>query len=189
MMPWMQFAAIPSVSSMSTERSSARVSRRARVRAVAFDLLLCAGIQSALVALAFLLFIVQTGGGADDLGTTTATVGWALALAAVPAWLGLLGHSSTLLDGTPGQRSAGLGVEGAPTRRVARLAVHPLNALGWWWLALVAALAMIPGLPLLLTAAGFLALGGGVVSAVILLLDPSALPLHDRLAGTRLVAR
>jgi hypothetical protein len=189
MMPRMHSTAIPGASSMSTERSSARVSRRARVRAVAVDLLLCAGIQVAFGAIAFLLFVVSTGGGARDLATSTATLGWSIALAAVPAWLGLLGHASAVLDGTPGQRSAGLTVEGFPARRAVRLAVHPVSALGWLWLALVAALAAVPGLPFLLTAAGLIAIGGGVVSTVMLLLDPSALPLHDRLAGTRLVAR
>lgn len=189
MMPRMHFVTMPAASSMPAAAAPAGVSRRARTRAVAFDLLLCAGIQVAFGALAFLVFIFQTGGGARDLTTATATTGWAIALAAVPAWLGLLGHSSALLDGTPGQRSAGFEVEGCPTRRVVRLAVHPLSALGWWWLALVAALATIPGVPLLLAAAGLIVLGGGLISAVLLLRNPNALPLHDRLTGTRLVAR
>ena len=188
MMPRMHFMTMPA-SSMPAAAVPAGVSRRARVRAVAFDLLVCAGIQAGAGALAVLVFVLQTDGGARDLSTTTATTGWAIALAAVPAWLGLLGHSSALLAGTLGQRSAGLEVEGASARRVVRLAVHPLSALGWLWLALVAALATIPGLPLLLTAAGLLVISGGVVSAVMLLRDPNALPLHDRLAGTRLVAR
>lgn len=189
MMPRMQFSTMPGASSMPAAATPAGVSRRARTRAVVFDLLLCAGSQVAVGALALVVFMLQTGAGARDLTTASATTGWAVALAAVPAWFGLLGHSSALLDGTPGQRSAGLELEGTPTRRVLRLAVHPLSALGWLWLAVVAALATIPGVPLLLVAAAFSVVAAGAVSAVMLLRDPNTLPLHDRLTGTRLVAR
>src|SRR5690606_24298631 len=90
---------------------------------------------------------------------------------------------------TPGQAWSGLAVEGAPARRLLRLALHPLGAAGWWWLAAVTALATVPALPLLLTSMGVLVLAGGVVSAMLLIARPGAAALHDRMAHTRMVAR
>ncbi|MGE3960174.1 MAG: RDD family protein [Dehalococcoidia bacterium] len=159
------------------------------MRAVAFDVALCAGGQVVVAAVALLVFVLQTGGGETDLTARSATAGWAVALAGVPAWLGLLGHSSSLLGGTPGQRGARLAVEGSASRRLARLAAHPLGAIAWTWLALVAALATIPVVPILLAATALLAILAGLVSGAMLLRDPAALTLHDRIAGTRLVAR
>lgn len=192
MMPRMHSAATHGTPSTPTAPPGARpagTARRARLLAVSFDLLLYAGAQAVLLALALLVFVLQTGGGERDLTAREATTGWAIALAAAPAWLGLLGHTSTVLGGTPGQRGAHLALEGGPVRRLVRIALHPLGAIGWGWLALVAWLAAIPGVPLLFASAAVLALIGGAASAVIVLRDPSSLPLHDRIAGTRLVAR
>ena len=76
---------------------------------------------------------------------------------------------------------------GAPIHRAARLALHPMGLLGWLWLAGVAWVAGLPVVawPLtLLAATNVLAC---LVTGVLWLARPSALPPHDRLAGTRLV--
>jgi len=163
--------------------------RRARLRGYVGDLGLYVVLQIAFGVLALVVFLVQTGGGARDLTSSTATAGWAIVLAAVPAWLGALGHATVTESRTPGQHRARTIVEGGPGRRLARLVVHPLSALAWWWATVVAVLSTIPGVPVLLAAMMISVLAGGVVSAALLLRDREALPLHDRIAGTRLVAR
>ncbi len=167
----------------------ASISRRARLRACLIDLGLYALIQVAFGTITLVVFLAQSGGGARDLSSSAATVGWAIALAAVPAWLGAIGHAAAAEGATPGQHRSRTTVEGSPARRLARLAVHPLSALGWWWAMVVAVLATIPGLPLLLAAMSVTVVAGGAVSAALLLRDPEALPLHHRIAGTRLVAQ
>lgn len=188
MMPRMQ--SIPAAGTITDNRAQAAIlSRRSRVGSVLRDLGLYGFGQLVLAAAALALSTVQTGWGERDLSTGTATFGWAIALAALPAWLGLLGQSAASYGSTPGQHAAGLVVEGAALRRVARIVVHPLGALGWAWLALVAALATVPAVPVLLAAAAILVLLGGVISAAMLLRSPDALPLHDRIAGTRLATQ
>lgn len=189
----MYAAAIPTPStppaSSTGAPSAARASRRARLGALALDLAVGLAFQAATLAAAFLLFVLRTGGGARDLQTAEATLGWAIALAAVPAWLGLLVHSALLRGATPGQRAAGLAVEGSPPRRVLRLAGHPVGVIAWAWLAIIAFLAAVPGGPLLLLAAAMTALTAGVISGVMLLARPGTALLHDHMAGTRLVTR
>ena len=186
MIPRMQFTA---TSPSALEAPPARIRRATRLRAVAVDLGLGIGIQFTFGAIALLVFLVTTGGGHRDLASSTATVGWAIALAGVPAWLGYLGHAVAVEGGTSGQQAAGLSVEGGPTRRLGRLAMHPLSAVGWCWLALVAAWATIPAVPLLLAAVAATVLGGSVISMALLAWNADAPALHDRLAGTRLAAR
>ncbi len=186
MMPRMQFTA---TSTALTEAPAPRIARVIRLRALAIDLGLGAGIQGAFGVVALGVFLLATGGGARDLSSSAATMGWAIALAAAPAWLGYLGRSSVSDGSTPGQSSAQLTVEGGPFRRLARLALHPVGAFGWCWVAFVLALATVPGLPLIVASMAVCVLGGGVISALLVAHDPDALVLHDRLAGTRLVAR
>lgn len=163
--------------------------RAAGLRAFVFDLALLAGLQAATATVAVLVFLIQSGGGERDLTSSAATTGWAIALAAVPAWLGLLGQGYAAHDGTPGQHRAGLAVEGTPLRRLVRLALHPVGMLGWGWLALVSALAALTGLALLFASAAVIVALGGLASGAIVLARPGSLPLHDRIAGTRLVVR
>ena len=186
MMPRMQFTA---TSASAFEVPPPRIARSARLRASAIDLGVGLGIQLGLGVLALLVFLVSTRGGDRDLSSGAAAIGWAIALAAIPAWFGYLGHAAAVEGGTPGQISAGVTVEGGPTRRLARLAMHPVSAIGWCWIALIAAWATVPGLPLMLAAVAVTVLGGGVVSVALLARDPNTPALHDRLAGTRLVAR
>jgi len=185
----MHSATTPRASSVDASRVGPAVPRAARARALAFDLALCAGGQLAAALAALAVFLLQTGGGERDLTSDAATAGWAVAMAGVPAWLGLLGHSCSLLGGTPGQRGAGVAVEGTPARRILRIALHPTGAVGWGWLAVVAGLATLPGAAALFAAAALLGVLGALFSAGLLIRDPAALPLHDRIAGTRLVAR
>src|SRR5690606_31924260 len=114
--------------------TTADAPRRTRVRALTADLALCAAVQIAFATAAVLLWLVQTEGGARDLSSRSATVGWAIVLAAVPGWLGMLAQSSAARGGTPGQRWSNLTVLGTPSRRLLRLAVHPVGAIGWGWL-------------------------------------------------------
>ena len=186
MMPRMQFTA---TSASADETPTPRTARSTRLRALAMDLGVGLGIQLGFGVLALLVFLVSTSGGDHDLSSSAAAIGWAIALAAIPAWFGYLGHAAAIDGGTPGQTSAGLTVEGGPTRRLARIAMHLVSAIGWCWLALVAAWATVPALPLMLAAVAVTVLGGGVVSVALLARDPNAPALHDRLAGTRLVAR
>jgi hypothetical protein len=186
MMPRMHFTA---TSASAAEASRHQTARSTRLRAFATDLGVGLGIQLGFGVLGLLVFLVSTRGGDRDLSSSAASIGWAIALAAVPAWLAYLGHASAVEGGTPGQTSAGLGLQGSPARRLARLAMHPVGAIGWCWLALVAAWATAPGLPLMLAAVAVTVLGGGVVSMALLARDPNAPALHDRLAGTRLVTR
>lgn len=186
MMPRMQFTA---TSASATGASPHRTARSTRLRALVIDLGAGLAIQLGSGVLALLVFLASTSGGERDLSSSAAAIGWAIALAAVPAWFGYLGHAVAVDGGTPGQAATGLTVEGGPARRLARLALHPMSALGWCWLALVAGWATVPGVPLMLAAVAVTVLGGGVVSAVLLARDPGAPALHDRLAGTRLVAR
>ena len=187
MMPPMHSATTPGASPFDASHAGPAVPRAARARALAFDLALCVGGQVAAATMALVVFLLQTSGGERDLTSSAATAGWAIALAGVPAWLGLLGHSCSLLGGTPGQRGAHVSIEGTPGRRIARLALHPTGTVGWAWLALVAALAAVPGVAILFAAVAILGAIGALVSAAILVRDPAALPVHDRIAGTRLV--
>jgi len=182
----MQFTA---TSDAVAEPERGPLSRRGRVHAGLADLGLYVLIQITFGTITLAVFLVQSGGGARDLTSSTATVGWAIALAAIPAWLGALGHATVTESATPGQRRAGTTVEGSPVRRLVRLAIHPLSALGWWWVTVVAILATLPGVPFLLAAMTMSVATGGGISALLILRDPDARSLHDRIAGTRLVAR
>ena len=138
------------------------------------------------MAVAYLL--ARTSWGRLDVAVGDAFVAIAVIASSVPAWTAwqLLGvHAG---GGTFGQRQLGLAVEGgARWRRLLRFAGHPLALPAWGWLALTALLAGLPWLPWLPVLAIVYALLAGLVSLVTLLVRPSALAIHDHLAGTRLV--
>lgn len=167
--------------------TTASVSRAVRLQAAARDAVAGAVIGSVALAVAVAWLFGTSDGGAQDVDRAAATVGWAILLAAVPAWLSLLAISVPT-GATPGQRSSGLRVLGTPQRRLIRLAAHPFGATGWLWAASVLSLATVPVIPLLLAAVGVIVAGAGIASLVLLLIAPEAPALHDRLAGTRLVA-
>ena len=162
----------------------------ARLAAVGYDagvlvLLLLAGLVA---ALAYLL--VRTSWGRFDVGAGDALVAWALLGATLPAW-GTWEAARLCTGGaTLGQARFGLAVEGEPSwRRCVRLLVHPLSLPLWGWLALTLLLTevlwlLVPPLLVMLAIAA-----AGLASLAIVLLRPSARPLHDRVAGTRLMRR
>ncbi len=117
------------------------VSRRARVAAEAFDLLLL-GIAVAIasvVAGAWLL--LRTRGGAFDLGRGDAAIAMALWMSAVPAWWGLLVFDSVTGGQTPGIAQARLRVEGGTAARLLRLVLRPVATLAWLWVTFLAVIA------------------------------------------------
>ncbi|MCK9486507.1 MAG: RDD family protein [Dehalococcoidia bacterium] len=161
-------------------------SRRARWGAVAIDILVGAGLAAGALAGGTAWLLVRTEAGTRDVPSGDAAFAFALLLSAVPAWLTLLAFSLATRGATPGQRSRHLEVQGAPWRRVVRLAVHPLGAAGWLWLAVVAMIAILPTLALLFASLGVTVLAGGVLSSLLALRrgEPG---VHDRVASTRLI--
>ena len=139
-----------------------------------------------IVAVAYLL--ARTSWGRLDVGVGDAFVATAIVGAAVPAWTAwqLLGVHAR--GATSGQRRRGLAVEGgARWRPLLRFAGHPIALPAWVWLALTALLAGLPWLPLLTALVIVYVVLAGLISLLTLLVRPGALPIHDHLAGTRLV--
>lgn len=161
-------------------------SRRARWSACASDLALGGGAMAVATVLGVAWLLIRTGGGARDAQSGDAAFAFALALAAVPAWLTWLAFDLATRGGTPGQRARLLVVEGAPWRRVLRLAVHPVGAAGWLWLAVVAAIAVLPALTLLFASVATVVLAGGIVTALLTVRRRGEPGVHDRVAGTKL---
>jgi hypothetical protein len=177
----------------STSRASGAASpvpgRRSRAVAVAFDVAIGVGalIVGQVLAVSWLFF--RTGWGRDDVASGDATIAFGLAAAAVPAWLVLLVYDLVTVGATPGQRRAGLVVEGSSMARVGRLAAHPLGLAWWAWLASMLVLAEIPWVSLLPLTALFVCALGGVASFVLAILRPDLPAVHDFLAHTRLAVR
>ncbi len=164
-------------------------SRRARWAAVALDAAAGLGLALLLYGLGAAWLLVRTGGGERDVGSGDGTLAFALLMAAVPGWLAWLGFALFTGGATPGQRARGLAVAGTPWRRVLRLAIHPLGACGWFWLAAVAQMSLLPAVSLLLTAIGFVVLASGLASVVLTLRRRGARGVHDRIASTYLALR
>ena len=174
----------------------ARATRGRRAAALALDAGsgLLAALAAAVLATAWLL--ARTGRGALDPTDGDTALAFAVVAAVPAAWVAWLVLRLRRDAATPGQRALHLHVASArgleapapaATRAVVRLAVHPLGAVGWAWLAMLTALA--GGWPLD-AAFGLVALAvaaAGLASAAMLLVRPHARPLHDRIAGTRVV--
>lgn len=203
MMPSMRTAGVMGVAAMGDAGSpaapdvGARASiRRRRAMAFARDLsrLLLMLLAATIVALGWLL--ARTAWGRDDALDGDTAVAFALIGAMPPVWLAHLALSLVRDGATPGQRGGGLRIEvrrvddarGAAMRRAARLALHPAGVVGWLWLAGATWVAALPVVawPLTLFAAGGML--ASLVTGLLWLARPSALPPHDRLAGTRLVS-
>lgn len=165
--------------------------RRRRAAAFASDLAagLAALLVACLVAAAWLL--ARSAWGRDDPADGDTALAFALIGAVPPAWLAWLALHLARDAATPGEGAAGLRVEGARNgrRRLLRLAVHPLGASGWVWVALLLWVAGASSLALAPAIVAAAVAAGGIVSAAMLAVRPGARPLHDRLAGTRLVRR
>lgn len=158
-----------------------------RVTAVAIDLIYggLASLFALLVAMLWLL--VRTAWGRNDIPTPDATAAAALLLAATPAWLAWTALRLVQRGATPGQARAGLRVTGRPSQRLLRFALHPLAVPGWLWLAILAAVATFNLVALACATVGVALLLGGLATAALTVLRPTARGLHDRAAGTRLV--
>jgi hypothetical protein len=169
------------------ETQDSAVPRTARFLVNLLDGLLLVACLVAATAVAFAWLFVATRAGSATPTSFQATIAWSMVMAAVPAWAGVLVATSARdahSGSTPGQVRRRLTVPGSRRQRIARLSVHPISALAWWWAAAVAALATLPLVPLVLASLGLVALGGGFVSAVIVAVRPGTLALHDRIAGT-----
>ncbi len=180
-MPGMLALALPTPAA--TGRPPSRV---ARWSAVSIDLALGAAFGGVAVALAFGWLLVRTSGGLRDVPAGDAAFAFALVMASAPAWLAWLAYDLATRGATPGQRARGLFVLGSPSRRVLRLAFHPLGAIGWSWLALVSWIAVIPLLPLLFASVWLVVLAGGITTALLSFMRPGHPAVHDRLAYTRI---
>lgn len=180
----------------------AAVSRGRRAAALLIDLATLALLLAVAVAVALAWLLVRTAWGRDDALDGDTAVAFALVGAMPPVWLARLALALARDGATPGQRARGLRVEvraervgglgrvvgSVPARRALRLLAHPAGVVGWTWLAGVAWVADAGVLAWPLTALTIAAILGSLASTVVWLLRPTVLPLHDRLAGTRLVA-
>jgi hypothetical protein len=170
--------------------------RGQRLAAVLFDFATAALAVAAAALLATLWLLARTDRGRHDPASADVLITTALILAAPPAWAAWQLLRIRRGGSTAGQLRLSLAVEsdgqGARSARpgaLLRLAYHPLSITAWLWLVAVALLLGSTLIALaLLGAAGVCAAGGGV-SAALVLRDPGARALHDRLAGTRLVRR
>ncbi|MFA7248193.1 MAG: RDD family protein [Dehalococcoidia bacterium] len=135
--------------------------------------------------------LARTSLGRDDASDRDTAIALAVVAAVPPAWLARLAFTLLTTHATEGQRTAGLRIEVRRARdRTAlalRLAVHPLAVSGWAWGAGVLALAGVYAAALALAAVAALVCAAGLVSLAIVLVDPGARALHDRIAGTRVV--
>ena len=172
-------------------RPSIAVPRRTRALAALIDLATLALLCFLASAAAIAWLLLRTSGGAVDASDEDTAIAFALAGAVPPVWLAGLARGLLRHRATPGERALGLRVEGARRegRRalVLRLLVHPWGAIGWLWLAGVAWLAGIGWIAWPLTMLALVIMVVGLVSAALWLVRPDATPMHDRLAGTRLV--
>ena len=170
----------------------AAVSRRRRAAAWLIDLGVLALLLTVAVTLALAWLLVRTAWGRFDALDGDTAVAFALAGALPPVWLARLAMGLARDGATPGQRASGLRVEttrgvATPARRAARLLAHPAGAVGWAWLAAIAWVTGIQAIAWPLTVVLGAAILVSVASTVLWLVRPGAPPLHDRLAGTKLV--
>jgi len=166
--------------------------RGERAAAVLIDLGVAVVATVAAAASALLYLFVRTGAGAADVGGGDSAVAAALVLAAPAGWLIWQGERARGGRGTVGQARMRLALAPAGARRMrpqARLAAHPLSAIGWLWLAALALVldAPVAALPAAALAAVWVLLG--LAATVAVTRHPGSRPLHDRVAGTRLVRR
>lgn len=159
--------------------------RGRRVRALAVDLgtMALASLLASAVAVAWLL--LRTGAATTDPSAGDSAIAFALALSALPAWYALAALDVLEAGATPGQRRAGLRIEGAPARRLVRLSLAPVALPGWAWLSTVALLTAV--YPLALLVASVTAIVAVAALASTALVAAGRRGLHDRLAGTRVV--
>jgi len=179
-----------------TDRGAPPPGRRRRCAAVLIDLASATLAVAAAALIATLWLLVRTAWGRDDPASGDALIATALVLAATPGWGAWQYTRVRRGEGTAGQALLGLTVRVRPDGTRARhagasvrLAAHPLAITLWLWLAALAV--MFERIPLALLwvgAAGVWALAG-IASTVVVMRDPSARALHDRLAGTSLVRR
>ncbi len=161
-------------------------------RATAFAIDLGWGALAVLAAtlLAFGWLFVRTDLGATHVTDGDSIIAAAVIGAAIPAWIGWVALHALTTGATRGQQRTGLRVEvtsARPLARALRLALHPISVPGWLWLAAVVAILEVPWLPLLVVLIGATIALMGVISIALLITDPSAAPLHDRAAGTRVM--
>ncbi|MEX2229519.1 MAG: RDD family protein [Dehalococcoidia bacterium] len=170
--------------------------RRQRCAAVLLDFLTAALAVAAAALLATLWLLVRTGRGREDATSGDSLVATALVLAAPPAWAAWQLVRVRRGAGTAGQARVSLAVtahrRSVPSTRTAatlRLLWHPLAVTAWLWLAALSVL--FDAIPAALVCLGLALVWvlAGVASAALVLRNPAARALHDRLAGTSLCRR
>lgn len=166
------------------------ITRRARLLASLVDLLsaLPPLVIAALLATAWLL--LRTSAGREDARGIDTAIALAIVGAVPPLWLARLAIGLVTRGATPGQYARGLRVtttRAPTTSALLRLALHPFGAIGWGWIAAVLALAHMYEAAALFAGPALLVGLGGLASLVMILVDPDARALHDRVAGTRVV--
>lgn len=146
------------------------------------------------LAIATIWMLARTGRGDSDLGTTDAIIGFALALAAAPAWTAWQWLALLEARRTFGAERLHLASAAPfePLARAAWLVLHPVSLPFWAWAAAVcyfsgaAVLVVLSSLPLVLT--GLVTLLTAA-SFVLLLAKPAARPLHSLLASALVSGR
>ncbi len=140
-----------------------------------------------------LYLLVRTAAGRYDVGDVDSLIAVTFEASIVPVWVAWQVFSVVRTGATAGQRLLGLRVETLPRAhagaRFLRMALHPVSAPAWLWLALMIWLAGAPRALSLTPVMGAAAVvAAGVASGVILLVrPPGARAIHDRLARTRIV--
>jgi len=185
MMPGM----LASQDDTSAQAGAPAITRRQRVVAILIDLAILASLAAFALGIGMAWLLLRTGFGAEDPTSRDTHIAFGLLMATVPMWLTFVGRELILTASTPGQRHAKLAVQGSQRIRLVRLITHPIAAVGWLWLALIANLATLPLAPLFFTSAATIPILGGLITTLIALRSPTARGIHDHIAGTRLVAR
>lgn len=168
-------------------RAPARLDRAA---ALAVDLGWGALAVLAAALLAFAWLFIRTDRGAQHVTDGDSIIAAGLVGAAVPAWLAWIAVRALAEGATHGQQRMGIRVEARmqrPVPRLLRLLVHPVSVPGWLWVAGVLAIVEVPWIPVFVGLIAVTIAVMGVISALVLTVNPGADALHDRLAGTRTV--
>jgi hypothetical protein len=162
--------------------------RSRRAAALALDLGVLFVLEGAAAALATAWLLVRSSWGRFDVGVGDAYIATALLGAIPPAWGAWQAWRFAREGATFGQVRMRLAVDsGEGPRRFVRLVAHPASLPCWGWLWVTLLLLGLPWLPVLARLGFVLVLGAAVLSAATMIARPHWPPLHDRLAGTRVV--
>lgn len=167
--------------------------RLRRLGAATVDLVALWIATIGVLVVANIYLLGRTSIGRYDVGDIDSLIAVTLEASIVPVWIAWQVMSVAATGATAGQRLLGLRVEALPSAhagaRYLRMALHPISAPAWLWLALMIWLA---GAPRTLSLTPVLAAGAvvaaGIASGVVVLARPrGARAIHDILARTCII--